>query len=202
MSKVALIVVDMERDFIDGSLAVPDADKAVDAVEKLLRERKFDAVAFTRDLHPANHFSFSENPEYRDGSWPPHGVVDTPGSNIDTSLLLAAGHNDGDAAIFNKGQDWNIEQYSGFEAEHDVTGQPLYEWLDERYITHVVIVGLALDYCVLNTAIDFDAEGYATIVPVETTRAVAYETGTIALKTLFDRGVWVEPVSELDRLLP
>ena len=54
-----LIVVDMQNDFITGSLGSPDAEKIVPYVKELV-ENFEDDVIFTRDTHGENYLETSE----------------------------------------------------------------------------------------------------------------------------------------------
>ena len=70
--KKILAFVDVQNDFIDGSLGVT-YEKWADAyknIEKLMNSQNFDAYIFTRDNHPASHCSFKEF----GGIWPAHCV--------------------------------------------------------------------------------------------------------------------------------
>lgn len=66
-STSALIVVDVQNDFIDGSLALinapagQDGAEVVPVINKLLNESKFDAVVYTQDWHPVDHIAFHDN---------------------------------------------------------------------------------------------------------------------------------------------
>jgi nicotinamidase-related amidase len=57
----ALIVVDMQNDFISGSLQVPDAESIIGRINSLSAMPGWNLVAFTMDYHPLNHFSFAVN---------------------------------------------------------------------------------------------------------------------------------------------
>ena len=75
----ALIIVDMQNDFISGALAVPRASEIVGpiqdyAFEKYSKENY--TILLTRDLHPKYHCSFVAH----GGHWPPHCVVGTIGA--------------------------------------------------------------------------------------------------------------------------
>lgn len=67
----ALIVVDVQNDFISGSLSLfntpsgHDGNEIVPGINQLIQNNleKFKAIAFTRDWHPAKHISFFENRE-------------------------------------------------------------------------------------------------------------------------------------------
>lgn len=57
----ALIIIDMQNDFIDGSLTVPDANSIIPVINKLRSQRRFDLTIFTADRHAPNHISFASN---------------------------------------------------------------------------------------------------------------------------------------------
>ena len=67
----ALIVVDVQNDFLPGgALAVPDGDAVIAVLNQWIAafETAGLPVFFTRDWHPADHCSFRA----RGGPWPPH----------------------------------------------------------------------------------------------------------------------------------
>ena len=57
-----LVVVDMQRDFVDGALGTPEARAIVPAVVRLLEQERAagSAVAFTLDTHGADYLSTQE----------------------------------------------------------------------------------------------------------------------------------------------
>jgi len=65
--KSALIIVDVQNDFIDGSMAVRNSpaghrgEEVVPVINKLLQEVPFDLVVYSFDWHPIDHISFHEN---------------------------------------------------------------------------------------------------------------------------------------------
>lgn len=65
--KSALVVVDVQNDFIDGSLALikspaeQDGAEVVPVINKLLDEDLFDTVVYTQDWHPTDHIGFHDN---------------------------------------------------------------------------------------------------------------------------------------------
>jgi len=77
--------------------------------------------------------------------------------------------------IIEKGQDKRVEMYSAFAAPFSnpvVSRSGLADTLKEAGVTHVYVVGLAMDYCVKFTALDAAKEGFSTYVVEEGTRAV------------------------------
>ena len=56
--RVALIIVDVQNDFVTGSLAVPDAESIISIVNSIRQQYTFDCIILSRDYHPRNHISF------------------------------------------------------------------------------------------------------------------------------------------------
>ncbi len=163
----ALIVVDVQKDFCPrGAMAVEKGDEVVPVLNALTP--KFGCVVFTRDWHPPNHCSFSEEPEFKDESWPPHCVADTPGAAFHDDLRLPS-----HAVIIDKGTEPDAEAYSGFE------GTELTERLRERGIARVFVGGLATDYCVKNTVLDALEAGFETVLVEDACRGIDIPPGTV-----------------------
>ncbi len=65
--KVALIIIDVQNDFISGSLALKncpakqEGEEVVDVINKLKNDFQFDLVVYTNDWHPKDHCSFITN---------------------------------------------------------------------------------------------------------------------------------------------
>jgi nicotinamidase/pyrazinamidase len=85
--------------------------------------------------------------------------------------------------------------YSGFSMVHPTTGDTSSTGLDdllrERGMERVVVVGLATDYCVKETALDAVRLGYDTTVVREGVRPVEREPGDgqRAVDEMADAGV-------------
>ena len=80
--------------------------------------------------------------------------------------------------------------YSGFEGADD-DGTPLADWLRQRGVDEVDIVGIATDYCVLATAADAVEAGFATRVLLDLTAGVAPESTAKAVEDMRAAGVEV-----------
>jgi nicotinamidase/pyrazinamidase len=172
----ALLVVDVQNDFCEGgSLAVAGGAAVAAEISALLANADYDVVAATRDAHRDPHEHFSATPDFVD-SWPPHCVIGTPGAelhpNLDTQRIQA---------IFDKGE--FQAAYSGFEG-HNTEGASLAEWLQERGVNAVDIVGIATDHCVRATALDAAKAGFGTTVLLDHTAGVAPSTVDSALAEL------------------
>jgi nicotinamidase/pyrazinamidase len=176
----ALLIIDFQNDFTppNGALAVPGGDEIADRLNELAADDRYDVVVATRDWHPPDHLSFVE----QGGPWPVHCVRDTPGAELHPALDQSRVD-----VIVDAGKLPDAEGYSGFE-----TGE-LGDILRERGITHVTVVGLATDYCVLHTARDALREGFGVTVDTSGTRAIDAEPGDgeRALRELEELGATV-----------
>ncbi|WP_018686889.1 isochorismatase family protein [Actinokineospora enzanensis] len=177
----ALIVVDVQNDFCEGgSLAVAGGAAVASAISRHVAAGSYDHVVATRDFHidPGEHFSAT--PDYVD-SWPVHCVVDSAGASFHPALDVAVIE-----AVFSKGA--YAAAYSGFEGVGP--GEVgLAEWLRERGVSRVDVVGIATDHCVRATAVDAAAAGFETTVLLDLTAGVAVGTVEKALETLRGAGV-------------
>jgi nicotinamidase/pyrazinamidase len=164
----ALIVVDMQKDFMPGgTLPVAGGDAIVPLINRLAV--CFTTRVFSRDWHPANHISFSDKPEFKDLSWPPHCVQNTPGAEFHPALDTTLADRVVDKAFLP-----NRESYSAFD------GSDLDAWLQERKVRRVFVCGVATDYCVKATALDAIAAGFQTFVILDAVRAVNAPEGSNA----------------------
>lgn len=141
-------------------------------------------VVATRDHHvdPGGHFS--DHPDFVT-SWPPHCVAGTEGVGFHPNFAPAVASGAVDA-VFDKGS--YAAAYSGFEGENE-NGTALAEWLREREVTEVDVVGIATDHCVRATALDSAREGFRTRVLLDLTAGVAADTTRQALVRLREAGV-------------
>ena len=66
-----MVVVDVQNDFISGTLAVKncpagqDGAAVVPIINNLIENVKFDAIIYSCDWHPEDHISFVENVHMR-----------------------------------------------------------------------------------------------------------------------------------------
>ncbi|NEA56431.1 isochorismatase family protein [Streptomyces sp. SID13666] len=183
----ALIVVDVQNDFCEGgSLAVAGGSDVAAAITDLVGQATacYRHVVATRDHHvdPGDHFS--DRPDFVT-SWPVHCVAGTEGVGFHPNFAPAVASGAVDA-VFDKGA--YSAAYSGFEGL-DENGMGLTEWLRERAVTEVDVVGIATDHCVRATALDAAREGFVTQVLLDLTAGVAPATTESALAELLAAGV-------------
>ncbi len=174
-TNAALIVVDMQNDFICGSLKVPGAEDIIPIINQVLKLR-FGFALFTMDWHPEGHISFQ--------TWPEHCVAGTAGADLHSDLVIPRNHN-----IILKGYDPNIDSYSAFYANDHARPTELPAYVKKHNIKLAYICGLATDYCVKFTALDAINEGLETYVIVDACRGVKMEDTINALNELKQAGV-------------
>ena len=201
----ALIIVDVQNDFCaGGALATDRGAKVASLISEYVEDNhhRYEAVVATQDWHIDPGAHFSDTPDFVD-SWPVHCVANTEGAeihpNLDTDYI---------EAYFRKGR--YEAAYSGFEGlqapeESVMTGEhepgatlddegpktPLADWLDEREIQDVDIVGIATDYCVLATAKDAVDAGYETRVLIDLTAPVHENKLDEIIAEMEDEGITV-----------
>ncbi len=121
-----LIVIDMQNDFIDGSLGSKEAVEIVPAVKEKIKEYREngDEVIFTRDTHHDNYLNTNE------GHYLPvvHCIENTPGWEIREGLYFEG------AEIINKPS----FGYTGWK---------------EKTFEEIEIIGLCTDICVVSNAL-------------------------------------------------
>jgi nicotinamidase/pyrazinamidase len=162
----ALILVDIQNDFCPGgALAVNEGDQIVPAVNRLIPE--FPLVISTQDWHPENHISFME----QGGPWPPHCVQGTRGAELHSDLKT-----DTIAHYFRKASSPDKDDYSEFAGKDD-RGRSLDQVLKSHGVKTLYAVGLATDYCVLETVIDGLRLGYEVYAVTDAMRAVNVNPG-------------------------
>ncbi|KAF4611697.1 hypothetical protein D9613_004207 [Agrocybe pediades] len=205
----ALIVIDMQNDFVYGSLAVPGGESIIDPINDLLK-LPFATKIATRDFHPDNHVSFARTHNQRDFEkktiyhpedhlekqgiqqvlWPVHCVAYTGGADFVPGLNSMEFE-----AVIHKGTHPRIESYSAFR---DIWGKgetDLPAILQDRGVTDIYFCGLAGDYCVKYTAIDAMQYGYKTWLVTDAIKSISNEETW--LDTADAKGIHSTTVEEL-----
>jgi nicotinamidase/pyrazinamidase len=183
----ALIIVDAQNDFCEGgSLGVVGGAEVARSITEHVRTHAadYDQIVATADWHidPGDHFS--QTPDYV-RTWPVHCVAESEGAAFHPNLSGALESID---AVFRKGE--YAAAYSGFEGRgDDAAGSSLADWLRERDIEHIDVVGIATDHCVRATALDARREGLDVRVLLDLTAGVAHATTDSALEELTKAGV-------------
>lgn len=202
--RTALLLVDVQPDFMPGgALSVAEGDQIVAPIRDLVMSGRFDVVVATQDWHPAGHVSFASHHEgkhpfdvidlygHEQVLWPDHCVQGTLGAALHAEMPR-----DWVDAIIRKGNDPAVDSYSGFRNNWNRWGDRprtgLGGYLRERGVTHLLVCGLARDYCVKWTAEDAAEAGFKTRVLWDLTRPVDPESDDRVLRELEESGVEVE----------
>ncbi|KAG2216972.1 hypothetical protein INT45_011878, partial [Circinella minor] len=204
---VALILVDIQNDFLEGgSLAVPNASNILSTVHKLID--KADFIVATQDWHPKNHISFAvnhpgkqpfdqitieyEGHETKQVLWPTHCVQNSHGAELASSISKKSINH-----IVQKGKNSKVDSYSGFADNDYQEITPLAKILYQNNVDIVIVVGLAADYCVKMTCLDAVKFGFKTVLVKEGTLAVAPDQFNATMETLQSKGVEVTHVDHV-----
>jgi nicotinamidase/pyrazinamidase len=168
----ALLVVDVQNDFADpdGTLYVPGGEEVIGFInDQIAAASRADAlVVYTQDWHPESTPHFEKD----GGIWPVHCVADTEGAFFHPDLDVV------EQAIFIKKGVGGDDGYSAFHLRDPVTGEESSTGLADRLegVESVAVLGLALDYCVKETALDA-ARRYQTTLLADGTRPVNLRIG-------------------------
>ena len=194
-----LLLVDLQHDFLPGgALPVIDGDQVIAVANRL--QPHFTETLATQDWHPRDHASFAANqPGRRIGEvidldglsqilWPVHCVQESTGaafaSQLDTKRIRR---------IFPKGTDPRIDSYSGFFDNGGKQATGLSEYLQQRAVRQLFVMGLATDYCVQFTVLDALQLGFDTALVVDGCRGVNQHPGDsdTAIQAMTAAGVTV-----------
>lgn len=138
----AVIIVDMLKDFVDGELANPRAERTIEPLQRLLahaRENDW-VIVFSNDAHQPG------DPELK--VWGEHAMAGTPGAQVIDELAPREGE--------------IVSEKRGYGA-FDGTG--LDEQLKERCVDEVVITGQHTHICVRHSSYGALLRGYEITVP-------------------------------------
>uniref|UniRef100_A0A0N5CFS6 nicotinamidase n=1 Tax=Strongyloides papillosus TaxID=174720 RepID=A0A0N5CFS6_STREA len=172
--KRALIVVDMQNDFLIGSLCIKngpaheDPLEIVEPLNKLIKNRSlsdncknskcFDDVLFIKPF------------ECKQVVFPKHCICDTPGAEIYEDIIVPE-----NSIVVKKGTDTFHDSYSGFFDNLKINKTELEDRLKENNIESVFVCGVALEYCVSSTANDASDLGFKTYFITDCTRGLNFD---------------------------
>ncbi len=189
----ALIIVDVQNDFCEGgALAVAGGNSVAEGVARYLARCRgeYALVAATKDWHidPGSHFS--DTPDFVH-SWPQHCLAGTTGADLHPELRNVRELID---VVCHKGH--YSAAYSGFEGVAEFPSGysgPIFleQYLTQKEITHVDVVGIATDYCVKATVMDALKAGFSTTIITPLTAAVSPVTCQTALTEMVAAGAGV-----------
>lgn len=195
----ALIVVDMQNDFMPGgALGIEGALALVPIINDLMDE--FSLVIAAQDWHPKSHVSFAQNhPGKHVGDtievmgkeqvlWPVHCVQESKGADFVKGLNLKKV-----AKVIQKGTDPTVDSYSVFYDQAKVRDTGLHAFLKEKGVVELYFAGVATEYCVFYSCIDALELGYNVRLVREGCLGIEVHGGDVqhALVKLEQKGVKV-----------
>lgn len=196
--KKALIIVDVQNDFIEGgALPVPKGSEVIFEINQ--EQKKFDLVVATQDWHPADHKNFASNQPGKKAFesilwqgkeqtlWPDHCIQGSKGAELVESLDTRNVQ-----AIFRKGIHSERDSYSSFFDNSHLYATGLGDYLKGMGVESVFVCGLAADYCVYYTALDAKNLGFDTYYLCHLTRYISKEGYLKALKEMQSKGIYLE----------
>ncbi len=204
----ALLVIDMQVDFLPGgALAVDGGDAIIPGINALAA--RFDHVILTQDWHPLEHISFASThpgkqpftdtiqaPYGTQHLWPDHCIQGTTGAALHPDLDIPHAE-----LILRKGFRRDIDSYSAFTENDQHTPTGLAGYLRERGLTRLFFTGLAYDFCVGFSALAAARLGFESIVFEDLSRAVNLPGTVDATNTAF-AAAGVQRISSAAFLIP
>lgn len=133
--KKCLVVVDMQNDFITGSLANKSAQDIIPLIQNELRSGDYDHIVFTYDTHNENYLLTPEGKKLPIE----HCIKNTWGWEINDELILNASLGCGDVTYLTKPTFGTLGLLSHIESCGD--------------FKEIVFVGVCTDICVVSNAI-------------------------------------------------
>jgi nicotinamidase/pyrazinamidase len=205
----ALLLVDLQPDFMPGgALAVDQGDAIIAPIRELMERDLFGLYVATQDWHPPGHASFASVHEGGQPFeiielhgkpqmlWPDHCVQSSSGAALHSGIPWNKV-----AMILRKGMQRDVDSYSGFRnnwnRQGERPGTGLAGYLRERGIHSVFICGLARDVCVKWSAEDAAAAGFETTLLWDLSRPVDPDSNAKVQGDLQQAGVSIMSSTEL-----
>ncbi len=210
----ALIVIDMQNDFVSGTLSVPGGATIIGNINSLISVPGFEARFASKEFHPPNHVSFANTHKKKVLSkiiiyhpsdngkkhgveqtlWPVHCVRDTTGAEFVPGLSTSSFN-----AVVEKGVTSEVVSYSAFKDIWGWDSTDLDAKLKEKGITDLYFVGLVTECCVKWSAVDAQNLGYTVRVVKDAVKSA--EPGREALEDLESMGIKLTTTEKVKKLL-
>ena len=188
--RIALLNIDLQNDFIDGSMEVDEAESILPKINQLAALPRFDMVIYSLDHHPPDHISFLENVQHscrgeliavgdeillssgrygliRQQVWPRHCVRGSEGARLSSKVELPL-----TAVMVYKGTESEVEAYSAFGNASMRYDTRLHRLLQTAGVTDLYVTGLAEDICVAHSVLDALNLNYRVTVVQDAVRGV------------------------------
>ncbi len=132
-------------------MEIPHADGLIPSINAYIRHfsRQGWSILATRDWHPTNHISFTE----QQGPHPVHCVQGSHGAQIHAKIVMPPG-----TMVISKGTEAKKDSKSGFD------GSSLGDRLEDLEITKLFVLGPATNEAVKHTVLDARTLGFHVVV--------------------------------------
>ena len=159
----ALLIVDVQNDFVEGGSLGVDGGRAVAArISDHLAAHadEYALVIASRDWHDPDssnggHFHAAGTEPDFSTTWPVHCVATASGSDYAPGLDVSR-------ITHHVRKGMGVPAYSAFEGVLE-DGRSLAELLSEQGVTDLDVVGIATDYCVRSSVLDARANGFGCV---------------------------------------
>ncbi|KAF1851833.1 Isochorismatase hydrolase [Cucurbitaria berberidis CBS 394.84] len=211
--RTALVVIDVQNDFINGSLANPRAPAILPKVYQLLDDHEWPFIVASQDWHPKGHVSFASA---HSGAKPGDSVnvtfVDTPtktetqnvfadhcvpgtwGAEIEDGVKTRLQYLEGYRTPVNyikKAQNHSVDSYSAFADNQYHQFTTLNSELTLHSIETIIVTGLITNACVRGTCIDGIKLGYEVVLIEDATETLSDDIKSATIDELEGWGVQV-----------
>ena len=141
-----MVIVDCQKDFIDGSLGTPEAQAMIPRlIEKIKAEPENTLYVFTRDTHGTDYLKTAEGKQLP----VEHCIKGTPGWEIDARLTELFGNS---PVCIDKPTFGSTALLSFLE--------DIYMNINDEGVDEIEFVGLCTDICVISNALMTKAQFY------------------------------------------
>ncbi|TRM70425.1 Isochorismatase-like protein [Schizophyllum amplum] len=217
----ALLIVDVQYDFINGTLGSDRAYNILPTIYQLLDEHSWGMIATSQDWHPQTHVSFASNhPGHASGDsvqipmlasrynetqlqslYADHCVPGTIGANIEAGVQTRLDTLLGKTPItqIHKAQNQHVDSYSAFADNQYYEFTTLAPEMRARNIDKVVVTGLITNACVYGSSVDATKFGFGVTVISDGVETTSAEDQATALEELEEWwGVNVETLAKYE----
>lgn len=161
----------------------------------------------SKDAHPMNSFwvDTDKHPQFEaiagyenlDIRWKLHGVPGTFGFKLIEGLPPVSTYN----YFVWKGIELDMHPYGMcYHDLHQKNSTGVIEWLQINNIDLIIVGGLATDYCVKVSVLQFLEAGFDVILNLSACRAIAKNTEEVAIKEMKNKGaIIINNTSELEQ---
>ncbi|CAO2651149.1 Nn.00g094460.m01.CDS01 [Neocucurbitaria sp. VM-36] len=220
----ALVLIDVQNDFIDGSLANPRAPAILPKVYQLLDDHEWPFIVASQDWHPEGHVSFASahagakqgdavNITFVDtptkietqGLYADHCVPGTWGAEVEEGVKTRLQYLEGYRAPVNyikKAQNHSVDSYSAFADNQYHQFTTLNSELTLHSIDTIIVTGLITDACVRGTCIDGIKLGYEVVLIEDATETLSDEAKATVIEELEGWGVQVLNLTDWESANP